>query len=185
MNKSVTSKEAILTAGKEIIMKYGYNSLNMREVAKHCGVSVGSIYNYFDSKGDLMIATVESIWIEVIDNCMSFKTQEKFDKSVVTLFNSIKMCSDKYSSFFSMHSMGVANVDKDKGRKVMNKYFTVIKENLLDILNNDTSVRDSAFTNYFTKKEFIDFVFANIISILAKQLNDCNFLAEVIRRIIY
>ncbi len=185
MNKTVTSKEAILSAGKEIIMKHGYNALNMREVAKHCGVAVGSVYNYFDSKGDLVIATVESIWIEVIDNCASFKNQKKFEQSVVVLFNSIKMCSDKYSSFFSMHSMGVANVDKDKGRKVMNKYFTVIKENLLDILNNDTDIKDNVFTNTFTKNEFIDFVFANIISNLTKQSDNCDFLVEIIRRIIY
>ena len=62
MNKIVTSKEDILKASREIASKDGLQSINMRNVAKHCGVAVGSIYNYFPSKADLIIATVEDIW---------------------------------------------------------------------------------------------------------------------------
>lgn len=57
MNKIVTSKENILKASREIASKDGLQSINMRNVAKHCGVAVGSIYNYFPSKADLIIAT--------------------------------------------------------------------------------------------------------------------------------
>ena len=39
--------------------------MSIRSVAAACGVSVGSIYNYFDSKADLMGATIESVWREI------------------------------------------------------------------------------------------------------------------------
>ncbi|MDD4781161.1 MAG: TetR/AcrR family transcriptional regulator [Tissierellia bacterium] len=39
-----------------------YYELNMKDVAHKCGISVGSVYNYFQSKGDLIVATIESIW---------------------------------------------------------------------------------------------------------------------------
>lgn len=47
MSKTITSQEAILGAGKEIVLEYGLQGLNIRDVAKRCGISVGSIYNYF------------------------------------------------------------------------------------------------------------------------------------------
>ena len=53
MNTVVTSKEIILEASKKLIREEGLNSINIRSVASACGVSVGSIYNYFDSKSEL------------------------------------------------------------------------------------------------------------------------------------
>ncbi|NLC64792.1 MAG: TetR/AcrR family transcriptional regulator, partial [Erysipelothrix sp.] len=60
------SKEAILSVGKEIVSQSGINALNMRNIAQRCNISVGSVYNYFPSKGDLIIATIESVWQEII-----------------------------------------------------------------------------------------------------------------------
>ena len=62
MNTVVTSKEDILKTSRELIQQQGWSAINVRSVAAACGVSVGSIYNYFDSKTDLMGAAVESIW---------------------------------------------------------------------------------------------------------------------------
>ena len=65
MNLVVTSKEDILKTSRELIQRQGWSAINIRSVAAACGVSVGSIYNYFDSKAALVSATVESIWCEI------------------------------------------------------------------------------------------------------------------------
>ena len=65
MNTVVTSKEDILRASRELIRQRGWSAVNIRSVAAACGVSVGSIYNYFDSKAALVGATVESVWGEI------------------------------------------------------------------------------------------------------------------------
>lgn len=65
MNTVVTSKEQILKASRELIRREGWSAVNIRSVAAGCGVSVGSIYNYFDSKADLIGAVVESVWCEI------------------------------------------------------------------------------------------------------------------------
>lgn len=62
LRQVITSKEAILRVGRDIVIKFGLQGLNIRDVAKQCGVSVGSIYNYFPTKSDLIIATIESVW---------------------------------------------------------------------------------------------------------------------------
>lgn len=185
MNKSVISKDEILSVCKEMIKAHGLNSLNMRAVAKECNVSVGSIYNYFSSKGDLILNTVECIWIEVINDFSSISSQHKFDESVVMLFDSMKKCSKKYSSFLNMHSILIDEKDKLKGREVMNKYFSLIKTSLLVVLENDKRVQKNLFDNKFTKEKFIDFIFSSILSALIRQDNDIEFLVQIIRRIVH
>ena len=49
MNTVVTSKEDILKVSRKLIQQQGWSAVNIRSVAAACGVSVGSIYNYFDS----------------------------------------------------------------------------------------------------------------------------------------
>ena len=50
MNTVVTSKDEILRASRELIRQRGWSAVSIRSVAAACGVSVGSIYNYFSSK---------------------------------------------------------------------------------------------------------------------------------------
>ena len=61
MNVVVTSREDILKNSLKLIQQQGWSSVSIRAVAAACGVSVGSIYNYFDSKAELVSATVESV----------------------------------------------------------------------------------------------------------------------------
>ena len=65
MNTAVTSKDEILKISRELIRQQGWSALSIRSVAAACGVSVGSIYNYFESKAVLLGATVESVWCEI------------------------------------------------------------------------------------------------------------------------
>ena len=65
MYPSVTSDKAILQASRTLLQEQGWTALNIRSVAAACGVSVGSIYNRFGSKSQLVAATVESIWQEI------------------------------------------------------------------------------------------------------------------------
>ncbi|MEG1997415.1 MAG: TetR/AcrR family transcriptional regulator, partial [Clostridiales bacterium] len=58
-NTNVTSAENILQICRDMVSANGLSSLNMREVAQKCNVALGSLYNYFPSKTDLTIATIE------------------------------------------------------------------------------------------------------------------------------
>lgn len=185
MNKVITSKEAILCVGKQIVIEHGLQGLNIRDVAKKCGVSVGSIYNYFPTKSDLIIETIESVWKEIMLGLTMLQNQNDFRQFIYSLFYDIQKGSQKYSNFFNSHSVSVVSTDKTKGRESMEKYFIYMKKVFLDILNADKMVRSNAFTDTFTKTNFINFVLDNLISLLINKSNSCDFLLEIINRTIY
>ena len=75
MNTIVTSKEEILCVSRALIQNQGWKAVNIRTVAKECNISIGSVYNYFENKADLIAATVESVWHDIFhlsENMFSF-----------------------------------------------------------------------------------------------------------------
>ena len=63
MNHLATSKDDILAASRELIKDNGWTAVSIRAVASRCSVSAGTIYNYYESKSDLLGDTIESIYL--------------------------------------------------------------------------------------------------------------------------
>jgi AcrR family transcriptional regulator len=57
-------KRAIFNSAKELLDNQGYSSLSMREIAKRSGVALGTIYNYFPNKQELVQDMMIVHWIE-------------------------------------------------------------------------------------------------------------------------
>lgn len=75
-------REAILKHAKEIVLKEGYDQLTIRNVAKDANISIGTVYNYFPTKRDLIVQLLEDYWhsfLVVIDD-IDMKHLDVFDK---------------------------------------------------------------------------------------------------------
>ena len=55
-------RQEILKQAKIIMEHEGFKGLNMRTVAKECNFAVGTIYNYFPTKNDLLARLMEDYW---------------------------------------------------------------------------------------------------------------------------
>lgn len=185
MNRSVTSKEEILSVSKELVAKKGMQAINMRNVAKQCGVAVGSVYNYFPSKTDLMIATIDAIWREILQGISDRNLSSGFLENVEKLFYGVKSGGEKYPCFFSIHSMSVTEGGKDKGRETMKLYFQSIKSGLLLSLQKDPKVNPYFFSEKCTQTDVVEFVFSNLMSLLIRGEDSCDLLIEIMKCAIY
>jgi AcrR family transcriptional regulator len=56
--KSSETRCNIIEAAYKLFVDHGYNATSMREISQLAGVTVGAIYNHFDTK--------EAIWLEVL-----------------------------------------------------------------------------------------------------------------------
>lgn len=185
MNRAVTSREAILATCKELFTETGAQALNMRDVAKKCGVAIGSVYNYFSSKENLTTAIVESIWTDIMHQGGGVIKRSDFIQTVRNLFERIERGSKEYPFFISAHSASFANMDKTEGRDVMNRYFQHIESGLLEALDGDPRARPDAFNEELTQKAFVGFVFSNVMAQVMARKTDCDTLIAVIKRTIY
>lgn len=184
MNKLITSQNEILDISKKMILENGIASFNMRIIAKQCGISVGAIYNYFPSKSELIMATVENVWIEIFEPLNRTKVFNSFVDAVACMFETIKHGDLKYPGFFSVHSLHITSEDKLEGVQIMNAYFTKLKQKLVHVIENDKNVSEGIFHDELSMEIFIDYIFSLLISILLKKA-DCKPLLILIKNYLY
>ena len=103
MNTIVTSREEILKASRELIRQEGWSAISIRSVAAACGVSVGSIYNYFDSKTELVGATVESVWEEIFHRPENADMFQNIVSCITWMFERMAYGSRQYPGFLTLH----------------------------------------------------------------------------------
>ena len=185
MNTAVTSKEEILKTSRELIRRQGWSAVSIRSVAAGCGVSVGSIYNYFDSKTDLIGATVESVWCEIFHRPEDDAVFRDVQACVAWMYQRMAYGCERYPGFFTLHSLGFLREDKTAGKQRMQQTWQHILAGLRSVLKQDVRIRPDAFTEQFTAEKFADVLFSQMLSALLRQDYDPSAVLEIVRRTLY
>lgn len=86
-------KEVILKEAKEIIKVEGYKSLTMRRVSDKTDIAVGTLYNYFPTKKDLIVQLMEDYWYDYLS------TIEEIDEITTDIFLKLKLIYQKLETF--------------------------------------------------------------------------------------
>ncbi len=183
MNPGATSKEAILQACRKIAAEQGLPALSMRAVAKECGIALGTLYNYYSDKDELLIAAVESVWKDIFHLNGVCETAFSFPDYVSYLFACARRGTAEYPNFLTAHSMLKSR--RNEAKSTMDRYFDHMKAGMLEVLRADPAVKQSAFSHCFTAANFVDFVLDNILLLLFRETASCTTLVELVRRVIY
>lgn len=59
-------QDRILNAASRLFREQGYDATRMESIAAEAGVSIGTIYNYYQNKGDILVAIVSKEVNEVL-----------------------------------------------------------------------------------------------------------------------
>ena len=185
MNPMATSKENILQISRKLIQQNGWAGVNIRSVAAACGVSVGCIYNYFESKTDLLSATVESIWSDIFHHPEDEAVFQDTLSCVRWMYKQLEYGCQRYPGFFTHHALGFVQQDTADGKQQMQRAWQHILDALCTVLRNDTRIRDDAFTEEFTVEKFAEMLFSLMLSALVRQDFDPSTVLEIVRRAVY
>ena len=185
MNTIVTSKEEILKVSRELIRQQGWSAISIRSVAAACKVSVGSIYNYFDSKAELVGAAVESIWCEIFHRPEDRAVFENTQACIRWMYARMEYGCKQYPGVFTLHSLGFMQEDKSDGKRRMQQTWQHMLNGLCAVLKQDANIRPDAFTGQFTAEKFADVLFSLMLSALLRQDYDPTAVLEIVRRTLY
>jgi AcrR family transcriptional regulator len=68
-SQKAATRQRVLDAARELFDTRGYQASTIREIARHAGVSVGSVFTTFASKGEIlsevMLARLDSLYAEI------------------------------------------------------------------------------------------------------------------------
>ena len=99
-------KKAIMDTALEVFAEYGYESASISKIAKKAGVSKGLMYNYFESKEDLLI----SIMMDGMDEMFQMfdpdkdgiLTREEFTYFIEEMFSLMRNKRNFYKLYFAL-----------------------------------------------------------------------------------
>lgn len=185
MNTVITSREDIMRECRLIVAEKGLKTLNMRLVAGKCHIALGTLYNYYADKDELVLATVESIWKDIFHAGWQYWEASSFSGYVEKLYAHICQSARLYPHFLTGHSISIAGSKQGEAKGVMEHTFVHMKSGMLKVLQEDSAVAENAFSPAFSEEAFIDFVLNNLLILLVKEQQDCSVLLEIINRVIY
>lgn len=185
MNNTATSKEEILETSRKLIQENGWAGVNIRSVASACGVSVGCIYNYFDSKTALAGATVASVWGDIFHHPDDEAVLDDTIACIRWMYRQMEYGCQKYPGFFTHHSLSFMQQDTADGKRQMHHAWQHILDQLCVVLKRDPQARVDAFTEQFTAEQFAEVLFSLMLSAVIRQDFDPSAVLEITRRTLY
>ena len=185
MNPTVTSREKILSVCRDLIRQDGWDAVNIRSVAKACGVSVGTIYNYFRSKDELTSAVVESIWRDIFHHENDMGASSDVLCCIQWLYQRLAYGAAQYPNFLNLHALWFNGDTKAQGRAQMEKTCEHMRKILCRIMQNDVRIRPGALDGALSAQSFADVLFSLLLSSMIRQNYDPSAAMEIARRILY
>lgn len=186
MNHVITSKEQLLEAAKEIAYQEGISSISIRHVAAKCGVSIGSIYNYFPTKADLVMGVIEDFWSTVVHNGVCRTVGHPgFVDFLGQLYQGLHECITTFQSDFLQQLDFLSPAERQKGKEREAVYMRHIQVGLRQVLEQDDRIQHGVWSQDFTKEELVSFAFSNMLMLLRANQPDCRFFQQALRRMLY
>ncbi len=104
-------RQDIALSSTELFIEKGFHKLTVSEVAKNAHVAKGTIYEYFNSKEDIIFAIIEY-------------AQTSYDNEVLTNINNTKSIKDKVIHLFSLCI--ARDSESIKRRKIYKEFISIV-----------------------------------------------------------
>lgn len=175
-------KELILDQAKKILDNEGYSKISIRRVAKECDIAVGTIYNYFPSKKELIVEMMTNFWKEYYYNIENIlKTDENFYIKLKNIFDNLNEFIKRFRQIWLNDELYASPDYIESGIKRQNIYIdkliTIIEELLKKEMLNQSNKK-------FDCNKMARFIIMNFISMLQMPYCDYTFFESILKELI-
>lgn len=94
-------KQLILSKAKEILYNEGYSKLSMRTLSRACDIALGTIYNYYPTKQELIIEMMTEYWQNYLDSVQNIaNSNADFYIKLNNIFNELRVFIESFRQFW-------------------------------------------------------------------------------------
>lgn len=157
------------------------DAINIRRLAKEANIAVGTVYNYFESKQEVLLALTEEYWQNALEEMHHRITATRFSDQIaqIIVFLRTKM---KDCAKVLMKSL---RDNAATGQSRMSAMQSVLKQALVERLDRDNAIRTDVWDGSLTKESFADFLLINLVILMQQEDGNEGVLLEILNRILY
>lgn len=185
MKHGQISRQQLLQAAKALVIEEGAEALNIRRLAAVCGVSVGSIYNYFPAKSDLVAAVVGDFWREAIHGLPWPNETMPFETFVTMLYERLSGYFQTFEQDWLVQLTAMNRQDRARSKQTEAQYFEHMRQGMLAVLSADETIDPSVWDDVLTPEALAEMVFEQLLAELRKEKPDINVLLAVLKRLLH
>lgn len=181
INKLVEDvRREILDNSLEILKENGYKEFNIRKVASVCGISVGTIYNYFPSKENILTQLMVNFWdsfINEIDKIMVLDCDfyRKLEKVFIELDGYTKEFMDLYVNRIMLGSRKIGKESENKE----NEYMGIFAERIKKCI--DTEKKNGNISPLIESEIASKFILSNMMGLISMPLYDYKSFEKIVK----
>jgi len=183
-NSNRNHKEIILSKAKEIALNEGMNKINIRSVAKKSGVAIGTVYNYFPSKSELLISVIEDFWQGVFNDVdwRSLRDND-FYENLEKVYSILYEYLHKFKQNWLEQLALLKTHEKLMGRQKEDEYFQKMYDKIRLLIDMDKELQKYPWSQTISKENMSEFIFQNMLIMLKKEKEDMKFFIELLKKI--
>lgn len=135
MPKILTNvREGILLVGRDLLAESGYDGFSVRAVAGRCGIGVGTLYNYFPSKQQLVAAILRAEWeIHLRRMTQLAKSKDDLRSRLVAIYGELWLFLQGLHSVWADGSAGTMDAVEFAG---IQEQRALVRRQLVDIVGS-------------------------------------------------
>lgn len=181
--KDDTLRDTLLDLARGIAETDGLDAINIRTIAQRAGIATGTMYNYFSSKDQILLALTEEYWMQALGEMQAAIAGGPFCEQLREMFVFLRERIDR-SAGKLMNSLGGL---EPLGQTRMASMQAVLEESLIRRMEQDTAIRKDIWSERFTKQQFARFVMRNMTALLKARapMTDLGFFIEILKNTIY
>lgn len=175
----------ILQEAKAIAYEEGLGEISIRKVATHCNIATGTIYNYYPTKIDLVMAVVEDFWAQCFRNIHKelagqldfFETLEKIYFYMLEYLEHFKK---NLLIELTLLDTKAKSIGKQKEAVYINKFSHMI----LQLINAHQDEFNMEVVEKIGKAELAEFIFSNYINLLKTQKHNYSSFDFILKKVL-
>jgi len=140
--KKIETRARLVQLAHELFNEYGVSEIGMRKLASESGIGLGTYYNYFKTKDEIIFAISDKIFTDAFKKKVSYEENKNVDANLTKLVLSILKSLNKNSEIILQLVQIISNPahyqdEKSEGRMFTEKHISSYSTMVLNLLPSD------------------------------------------------
>lgn len=176
-----TLRGKLLACAREMVRAGGPEAVNVRELAARAQVATGTVYNYYRSKEDVLLALTEAEWRQALDALPAEVGEPPFVAQAGRMYAYLQSRLQGPAGPLMKSLRGEEPLARERMRAAQR----MLREPVARMLAQDAAIAPDIWNERFTRERYADFVLVNLLALLEQKMDCIGFFLDIIKATLY